>query len=94
MCCCFGVIEAIRGLSRWLRLEMGIEVKKIISYGCSVAKLYLILWDLMDYSKLGSSVFHYLQEFPQIHAHCMGMLSNHLILCCLLPLLPSIFPSQ
>lgn len=48
----------------------------------------------MDYSKLGSSVFHYLLEFPQIHAHCMGMLSNHLILCCRLPPLPSIFPSQ
>ena len=36
---------------------------------CSVAKLYLILWDPMDCNTLGFPVFHYLPEFAQIHVH-------------------------
>ena len=34
-----------------------------------------------------------LQEFAQTHANESVMPSNHLILCCLFLLLPSIFPS-
>ena len=41
----------------------------------------------------GFPVLHCLSEFAQIHVHWVGMLSNHLILCYLLFLLPSIFPS-
>ena len=48
---------------------------------------------------LGSFVHHYFLEFAQIHGanHSVTiesvMFSNHLILCCPLLLLPSIFPS-
>ena len=43
---------------------------------------------------LGSSVLHYLPEFSQeLKSLEMVMLSNHLILCCPLLLLLSIFPS-
>ena len=41
----------------------------------------------------GSSILHYLQEFAQIHVYKSMMLSNHLILCYPLLLLPSTFPS-
>ena len=47
----------------------------------------------MDCSTPGSSVLHYLLEFAQIHSTESVMPSNHLILCCSLLLLPSIFPS-
>ena len=60
---------------------------------CSVAKLCPILCNSMDCSIPGSSVLHYLLEFAQIHVHWVGILSNHLILCCPLLLLPSILPS-
>ena len=39
------------------------------------------------------SVLHYLKEFAQIHAHCVSMLSNLLILCHSLLHLHSVFPS-
>ena len=41
----------------------------------------------------GFPVLHYLLEFTKIHVNESVMLSNHLILCCPLLLLPSIFPS-
>ena len=41
------------------------------SYGCcSVAKLYLTLWDPMGCGIPGFPVLHYLPEFAQIHVHC------------------------
>ena len=46
----------------------------------------------MDCSTPGSSVLHYLPEFAQIHVHWVGD-AKHLILCCPLLLLSSIFPS-
>ena len=46
----------------------------------------------MDCSVLGSPVLHYLLEFAQTHVYWV-MLSNHLILCHPLLLVPSIFPS-
>ena len=52
----------------------------------------MILCDPMRYNMLGSSVLHYLLEFAQFMSIESVMLSNQLILCCLL-LLPSIFPS-
>ena len=47
----------------------------------------------MDCSTLGSSVLHYLLEFAQIQVHESMMLSDYLILCHPLLLLPSVFPS-
>ena len=50
------------------------------------------LCDSMDCSTLGFPVLYYLPEFEQTHVHWVSMPSNHLILCCPLLLLPSIFP--
>ena len=47
----------------------------------------------MDCSIPGFTVLHYLPEFAQIHVIESVMLSNYLIFCYLLLLLPSIFPS-
>ena len=47
----------------------------------------------MDCSTPGIPVLHYLPEFAQTHIHELMMLSNHLILCHSLLLLPSNFPS-
>ena len=60
---------------------------------CSVTKSRPTLYSPMDCSTPGFSVLHYLPEFAQIHANELVMPSNHLILCCPLLLLPSIFPS-
>ena len=46
----------------------------------------------MDCSTPGFPVLHYLPKFAQTHIQSM-MPSNHIILCCPLLLLPSIFPS-
>ena len=40
-----------------------------------------------------SLVWLYFPEFVQVHVQWIGIPSNHLILCCPLLLLPSIFPS-
>ena len=58
----------------------------------SVAQSCLTLCDLMDCSTPGLPVHHQLPELPKLISIKSVMLSNHLILCCLL-LLPSIFPS-
>ena len=59
----------------------------------SVAQLCPTLCDPMNRSKPGLPVHHKLPEFTQTHAIESVMPSSHLILCCLLLLLPSIFPS-
>ena len=49
----------------------------------------------MDCSMPGFPVLHHLPDFAQIHVHWKSvMLSNQLILCCLLLLLPSVFPCK
>ena len=58
-----------------------------------VTKLHLTFCNLMNCSIPGFPVLHYLLEFAQIHVHESVMLSNHLILCHRLLLLPSVFPS-
>ena len=60
---------------------------------CSVTKSYATLCNPMEYSTLGFPVLHHLPEFAQIMSIESVMPSNHLILCCPLFLLPSIFPS-
>ena len=59
----------------------------------SVIQLCLTLWDPMDYSTPGFPICHQLLELTETHVHQAVMPSNHLILCRLLLLLPSIFPS-
>ena len=59
----------------------------------SVAQLCLTLCDPMKRSTPGLPVHHQLPEFTQTHVHWSVMPSNHLIRCCPLFLLPSIFPS-
>ena len=51
------------------------------------------LCDPTDSSMPGFPALHYLQEFAQLMPTKLMMPSNHLILCCPLLLLPSIFPS-
>ena len=60
---------------------------------CSVTKSCPTLCNPMDCSTLGFPVLHYLLEFAQFMSIESVMLSNHLVLCCPLLLLPSIFPS-
>ena len=52
-----------------------------------------LLCNRMNCSKPGFAVLHYLPEFAQTQVHWVNIPSNHLILCWLLLLLPSIFPS-
>ena len=47
----------------------------------------------MDHGTPGFPVLHHLPELAQAHVIESVMPSNHLILCCPLLLLPSIFPS-
>ena len=51
------------------------------------------LWDPMNHSTPGLPVHHQLPEVTQLMSIESVMPSNHLILCCPLLLLPSIFPS-
>ena len=59
----------------------------------SVTQLYPTLCDPMNFSMPGLPVHHQLPESTQTHAHRVNDASIHLILCCSLLLLPSIFPS-
>ena len=59
----------------------------------SVAKSYPTLLDPMDCSTPGLPILHHLLEFAQTRVHWVCDAINHLILCCSILLLPSIFPS-
>ena len=56
-------------------------------------KSCLSVCDPRDCSMLGLPVPHYLLGFAQVCVHWVADSTNHLILCCPLLLLPSIFPS-
>ena len=60
---------------------------------CSVAQLCLTLCDPMDCSTPGLPVHHQFLELLKLMSIKSVMPSNHLILCCPLLPLPSIFPS-
>ena len=49
--------------------------------------------DPMNRSTPGLPVYHQLLESTQTHVHCVSNAIQHLIFCCALLLLPSIFPS-
>ena len=57
---------------------------------CSVSQSCVTICDLMDCSTPGFPVHHHLWELISVES---VMSSNHLILCCLLLILPSIFSS-
>ena len=61
-----------------------------IQFSCSV--LSDSFCDSMDCSTLGLPVHHQLPEFTQTHVHRVRDAIQHLILWCLVLLLPSIFP--
>ena len=59
----------------------------------SVAQSCLTLYNPMDCSTADLPVHHQLLEFTQTHVHQISDSTSHLILCRLLLLLPSIFPT-
>ena len=65
-------------------------IKKVVQFNSVQSLSYDRLCDPMDCSMPGLPVHHQLPEFMSIE---LVMPSNHLILCCPLFLLPSIFPS-
>ena len=60
---------------------------------CSVTQSCRTFCNPVDCSMPSFPVLYHLHEPAQIHVHWLMMPSNHLILCCPLLLLPSIFPS-
>ena len=65
----------------------------MINSSCSVTKSCLTLCNLMDYSTRASLSFTISQSLLRLMSTESGMPSKHLVLCCPLPRLPSIFPS-
>ena len=61
-----------------------------VQFSCSVIS---DSFDPMNHSMPGLPVHHQFLESTQTHVHCVGDAIQHLILCCPLLLLPSIFPS-
>ena len=93
-------------LISWLQSPSAVilELKKIKSVTVSIVspsaaaaakslQSCLTLCDPMDCSMSGLPVHHQLPELLKLMSVESVMPSNHLILCCPLPLLPSIFPS-
>ena len=75
--------------SRWImdapfpiRVVFGSQSIVVVVQSLSCVQLFATPWT----SASGLPVPHYLPEFAEVHP------TNHLILCCPLPLLPSIFP--
>ena len=60
---------------------------------CAVTNSCLILCNPMDCSTPAFPVLHYLTEFTQTHSYWVDDAIQHLILCCSLVQLHSIFPS-
>ena len=69
------------------------ELDQMISC-CSVAQSCLTLCDPMNWSMPGFLVLYHLPELAQTHVHGVSDLTNHLVPCCPLLFLPSIFPSN
>ena len=69
------------------------ELVNTVSQFNSVTQSCLTICDPMDCSMPGLPVHHQLLEFTQLMCIESVMPSNHLILCCPILLLPSIFPS-
>ena len=87
-CCVIIRMEQIQNILERKKISKMHSVQFI-----SVAQLCVTLSDLMNRSTPGLPVHHQLPEFTQTHVHRVGDASSHLILCCLLFLLPPIPPS-
>ena len=67
---------------------------RLYLFCCSVSQLCLTLWDLMDCSTLGFSVFYHLPELPQTHVHWVnGAIQSSYPVPSSFLLLPSLFPN-
>ena len=74
--------------------HVGKHSEKTLSMYCSVAKFCPTLCDLVACSRPGLPVLHYpITSLLKLMSIVSVMPSNHLILCCPLLLLPSVFPS-
>ena len=74
------------------------EIQKSKSHGNfkiskSHVRFFATPWTAAHHAETGSPVSHYLSSLLRFMSFESVMLSNHLILCCPLLLLPSIFPS-
>ena len=76
-----------------ITLGSGSYAHALATICCSVTQLCPTHCDRMDCSMPGFPVLHYLSELLKLISIKSKMPSNHLILCCPLLLLPSIFPS-
>ena len=74
-----------------LALQADASLSEPLWWWCSVTKSCPTFCLPVNYSMPGFSVLHYFPRFAQNH---VMMLSNHLILCHPLLLLPSVFPSM
>ena len=86
----YGFISGFSVLFHWSFL---MPVPCCVACCCSVAKSCPDVFNLRDYSMPGFPVFHHLQSLLKLMSIESVMPSSHLILCCPLLLLPSIFPS-
>ena len=77
------------GLSMYV-LSLSTSFKILVLFSCSVVSYSL---QPQDHSAPGFPVFHYLLDLLKLMAIELVKLSNHLILCHRLLLLPSVFPS-
>ena len=95
------IIRTGHGTTHWFQIGKG------VCQGCILSPCFFnlyaefssgtqscpTLWDPMDCSMPGLPAHHQLPEFTQTHVHWVDDTINHLIFCCPLLLLPSIFPS-
>ena len=84
------------GLSSFLYICLVLFIHWVIAHFrvfSSVTRLCPTLCDPMASSTPGLPVHHQVLELTQTHVHQVGDVIHHLILCCSLLFLPSIFPS-
>ena len=99
--CCMMIKKCVEDLNRHFSKEsirwqeVYETMLNVNNYCCcgSAIKLWLTLCDPIECSMPCFHVLHCLPEFVQSHVHWVGDVCNHLVLCHLLLLLPSIFPS-
>ena len=94
-CCSPWGRKGWRWLSDWTELRWQVDNSIFVSVQFStVTQSCPTLCDPMDYSTSGFTVLHHLVEFAQTHVHWVGDAIHHLIPCCPLFHLPSIFPAS
>ena len=86
-------IQFYSGISATASICLSCYPKRVSGCCCSVAESCLIVRDSMDCSTPGFPVLHLSRSLLKLVSIELVMPSNHLVLCCLLLLLPSIFPS-